>query len=370
MVRRTVEVKREQAEPGIVGLALRNEGSTDAQVEVAPTPERQALVRDATHEVVAEAQVALVDDEEVREAVPSRGRADDAAERAIEQRRREAIAEHRGMAEQGPVGRRETVDASRDEVLERFGDRVERPELASGMGELEQEQRIPTRPGAELAEFALTDQGVVGQGGREVLRERLVERSELDCARLESQPGTEPLHLVPRGQARKPRPVLDALQRSGEQERRRFVHPHHVFDDQEQRLGEGRVQHRRCRLAQHAGAIVGTEIVHRLGLRHLCVDRRREQRCERHPFRRALLQPEREERARLGRGCVERHPECRPKHESGYKIRAVGGEGLARQPHYARRTCGVDHLLHQPRLSDTGFTDDLDARSVPFDRSR
>ena len=193
---------------------------------------------------MTEAQIALIRHDEIHEAIPLWWRADDRAECLLEQLRGEAITEHRGVAEQRAISWCQSVDASCNEILERFRDLVERTEFASGMSEFEQEQRVAACPGTELLEFVVADLGIVGQLRAEVLGETGLERTKLECAGLETQAGTEPLRAIAGGQAHEPRLLVDALHRSGEQLRRGLVHPHRIFDHQHQRLGKGRLQHR------------------------------------------------------------------------------------------------------------------------------
>ena len=70
VVARAVEVQRQQAEPGAVGFTVAGRAPADAEVKLAPEAERQTRIGDAAHEVVSEAQLALVDHDEVVEPVP------------------------------------------------------------------------------------------------------------------------------------------------------------------------------------------------------------------------------------------------------------------------------------------------------------
>ena len=101
----------EQAEPSPVGLTLGHQRPTDTQVQLTPLSKWQSLVGHPTHEVVTEAQVALIGDDEVDEVMPRRRRPGNIAEGAPKQLGRETVAEHRGVTQQRAVRWGQAIDA-------------------------------------------------------------------------------------------------------------------------------------------------------------------------------------------------------------------------------------------------------------------
>src|SRR4051812_16410153 len=187
-------------------------------MKIAPLPEGQPGVRDAPHELVGESQLSLIEQEEVVQSLP-RGRArDDVPEGSIEELRCEAITEHCCMTQQCAIRRRQTVDAGGDEILECLRDVVERPEVEARLRQLEQEQRIATRPLAQCPELVLADLGLIRELRCKSLRQCRFEWQQLECARGKAQACTEALRRISRGQTRQPRSFLEALQRTRHQE--------------------------------------------------------------------------------------------------------------------------------------------------------
>ena len=282
-----------------------------------------------------ETEVSLVEDDKIREASPLWWCIDELGERLLEECRRKTIAEHCRVSEQCAVGWRKSVDASCHEVLECGGYGVEGSEFASSMGELEQEQRVTPCSGAEFLEFALRDLSVVGQRRREMLCELTVKRSEVEQTCFETEPGTEPDSAVSRCQTDEPRQAMNPLQRSGDQLCGCLVHPHRVFDDKDERVGERCVQDGRCRVAEHTDAIRGAELVDRRRGRNFGIDGCRQERGERPPLRGVRLQPSGEQRTRLRRRRVKPDTERSSQDQASDEVRAVDGERLAGESHHA-----------------------------------
>ena len=118
----------------------------NATVYLAAPAVRKAFVGSVTDQGVAEAQVPVLLDEEVAEALPHIRRGRLRRERSIDEILREAGSNNRGTAKNAAVGRRELVDPRRHQALDRVRQLGDAARLARDRHQLGQEERVPARP--------------------------------------------------------------------------------------------------------------------------------------------------------------------------------------------------------------------------------
>ena len=173
-----------------------------AGVQLAAAPERELLVRGVAQHRVAEAHhVAGHEAEEAAEAAPRRLVRDGqlVGDHRVQLVDPERVAEHRGVAEQAALERREPVDLGGDHRVDGVGERVDVAARDRRVQQLGEEQRVAGGALGERRDLVRAQRRVLGRGderGRRLLRRQRLR--DAACARAGARAPRNPVSTLRR----------------------------------------------------------------------------------------------------------------------------------------------------------------------------
>ena len=261
----------------------------DGSVDLGAAAERETFVRGDADEVVpeGEAAVACIDEKlaqgcrklelvvgraEVGEALTEHGVGHDLPQQTEIERR----PDDGGVSQHHAVDRVERVDPCGQQPLDGVGQRVELLAVACRPHELPDEERVAARTLDERAHRLVRQRRLLRNVERE--RGRSLDAEGLELEARDVLPLRGRLAVRSRGDAHEPGPRRRSRGQRAEQEARGVVQPVPVLDDEERRHEQHPLQERADDLVQPVEARACGHGVHLGRVRHLGVERHREQR--------------------------------------------------------------------------------------------